>query len=89
MQLQRGHGVALRILTSCALRCRIPGRFYPIAMLFLQFTLLFFQRDFGPMFHAERRACLAHFPALLADPFACKLEANGTVSTASDVIDGT
>ena len=31
-------------------------RFYPIAMLFLQFMLIIFQRDFGPMFAAERRS---------------------------------
>jgi len=34
----------------------IPYRFYPIAMLFFVFIISYFQRDFGPMFKAERRA---------------------------------
>jgi Na+/H+ antiporter NhaC len=34
----------------------IPGRYYPIAMLCLQAMLVLTQRDFGPMFRAERRA---------------------------------
>ncbi len=34
----------------------IPYRFYPIAMLFFVFIISYFQRDFGPMYKAERRA---------------------------------
>jgi len=34
----------------------IPFRFYPIAMLFFVFIISYFQRDFGPMYNAERRA---------------------------------
>ncbi len=34
----------------------IPYRFYPIAALFFVFIVSYFQRDFGPMFKAEKRA---------------------------------
>ncbi|MCH7721979.1 MAG: Na+/H+ antiporter NhaC family protein [Bacteroidetes bacterium] len=34
----------------------IPYRFYPIAMLLFVFIISYFQRDFGPMYKAERRA---------------------------------
>jgi len=34
----------------------IPFRFYPIAALFFVFIVSYFQRDFGPMFKAEKRA---------------------------------
>jgi len=34
----------------------IPFRFYPIAALFFVFIVAYFQRDFGPMFKAEKRA---------------------------------
>jgi Na+/H+ antiporter NhaC len=34
----------------------IPYRFYPIAMLFFVFIIAYLQRDFGPMYKAERRA---------------------------------
>ncbi|NOX19291.1 MAG: Na+/H+ antiporter NhaC family protein [Chlorobi bacterium] len=34
----------------------IPYRFYPIAALFFVFIVSYFQRDFGPMLKAERRA---------------------------------
>ncbi len=36
----------------------IPYRFYPIAMLFFVFLISYFQRDFGPMYKAERRALI-------------------------------
>lgn len=34
----------------------IPYRFYPISMLLFVFIISYFQRDFGPMYKAERRA---------------------------------
>ena len=34
----------------------IPFRFYPIIMLFFVFLISYSQRDFGPMYKAERRA---------------------------------
>ena len=34
----------------------IPFRFYPIVMLFFVFLISYTQRDFGPMYKAERRA---------------------------------
>lgn len=34
----------------------IPFRFYPIIMLFFVFLISYLQRDFGPMYKAERRA---------------------------------
>jgi Na+/H+ antiporter NhaC len=34
----------------------IPFRFYPIVMLFFVFFISYTQRDFGPMYKAERRA---------------------------------
>ncbi|MCH7963318.1 MAG: Na+/H+ antiporter NhaC family protein [Bacteroidetes bacterium] len=34
----------------------IPYRFYPIVMLFFVFLISYLQRDFGPMYKAERRA---------------------------------
>ncbi len=34
----------------------IPFRFYPIAALFFVFIVSYLQRDFGPMFKAEKRA---------------------------------
>jgi len=34
----------------------IPFRFYPIVMLFFVFLISYLQRDFGPMYKAERRA---------------------------------
>ncbi len=34
----------------------IPYRFYPIAMLIFVFMTAFLQRDFGPMYRAEKRA---------------------------------
>ena len=34
----------------------IPYRFYPIAMLIFVFMVSYFERDFGPMLKAERRA---------------------------------
>lgn len=34
----------------------LPYRFYPIAALFFVFITSYFQRDFGPMFKAEKRA---------------------------------
>ncbi|KAJ3083313.1 hypothetical protein HK102_001138 [Quaeritorhiza haematococci] len=34
----------------------IPTRFYPLLMLTFVAAITFFKRDFGPMFHAERRA---------------------------------
>ncbi len=36
----------------------IPYRFYPIAALFFVFATSYFQRDFGPMYRAEKRARL-------------------------------
>ena len=36
----------------------IPYRFYPIAMLLFVFIISYFQRDFGPMYKAERRALI-------------------------------
>lgn len=36
----------------------IPYRFYPIAALFFVFATSFLQRDFGPMYRAEKRARL-------------------------------
>ena len=34
----------------------IPYRFYPLAMIFFVFLLAYTQRDFGPMYKAEKRA---------------------------------
>ncbi len=34
----------------------IPYRFYPIGMIIFVFLIAYFQRDFGPMYHAEQRA---------------------------------
>ena len=36
----------------------IPFRFYPIIMLFFVFLISYSQRDFGPMYKAERRALI-------------------------------
>ena len=36
----------------------IPFRFYPITMLFFVFLISYLQRDFGPMYKAERRALI-------------------------------
>ena len=36
----------------------IPFRFYPIIMLFFVFLISYLQRDFGPMYKAERRALI-------------------------------